>query len=194
MIPMRLPGIATSVLTFSILVAPTCGDERFLDFIDRLQDRGYHDIVVEYVQQIRSRPELSDSVGVLADYYIGTSLVAGAESVADLARRDEQLKQARTHLEKFIRQNPQHDRVAEAQMDQAQILVQQGHIALLNAENPNNATRRNDLRQQGRSSYEAARKSFSEARYRFKAEWKKFPPSIPEEQKRQREAKTMAQV
>jgi tetratricopeptide (TPR) repeat protein len=191
---MRLSGLATSIFTASILGAIACADERCVDFIERLQDRGYHDIVVEYVERIRGRPDVSDTVGVLADYYIGKSLVAGAESVADLARRDEQLKRARTHLEKFIQQHPQHDRVADAQMDQAEILVQQGHIALLHAENPNNAPKKSELRQQARRSYDAARKSYAEARDRFKAEWKKFPPSVPEEQKRLRDAKTLTQV
>lgn len=169
-------------------------DERYLDFIEQLQDRGYYDLVVEYVTRVRSRPDAASTVGVVADYYIGKNLVAGASSVADLTNRDEQLRKARTHFQKFIQQNPQHERVADAQMGQAEILVQQGRIALIQADNPINASRRNELRGQARRSYDQARQSFTEARDRFKAELKKFPASIPEEQKRQREAKTLTQV
>src|SRR5262249_43788065 len=77
---------------------------------------------------------------------------------------------------------------------QSQILVERGRVALLQVENPNNAARKDDLQKQARSMYDAARKSFTDARDRLTVEFKKFPPFIPEDQKRQREAKAAAQV
>src|SRR5262245_43946865 len=135
---MRFSRLVTSILTVVTLCSVARTDERYLDFVEQLQERGYHDMVVEYVQRVRSLPEAASTVGIVADYYIGKSLVAGSNSVSDLAKRDDQLKTARIHFQKFIQQHPQHDHVADAQMGQADILVQQGRIALMQADNPIN--------------------------------------------------------
>ncbi len=186
--------LAISMLIFVWPDAAARADEQYFEFINRLQDRGYHDMVVEYVQRIRNRPNVPEDFKSLAELLIGKNLLAGAEQVTDLTQRDEQLQTARMHLEKFIREQPQHERVAEAQMDQAQILVARGRVALLQAENPNNAARKDELLQQSRSQFDAARKSFSDARDRFSTEFKKFPAFIPEEEKRKREAKAAARI
>src|SRR5262245_57566700 len=143
------------------VTGPSRADEHPIEFIERLQDRGYHDLVVEYVERMRSRPEVRDTLGVSADYYVGKSLMAGAESVGDLTKRDEQLERARARLEKFVRDHPENDHAAEAQMDQAQILVEHGHVALMRADNPENAAKRTELLQQARSLYDSARQQFT---------------------------------
>jgi tetratricopeptide (TPR) repeat protein len=194
MMHMCLSGLVTSIFTLSLIGTPCIADERHIDFIEQLQERGYHDIVVDYVERIRNRPDAAGTVGILADFYIGRSLVAGAEMVPDLVKRDEQLQRGRSYLDKFVRSNPDHDRAADAQMDMAQVLVEQGHIARLQADNPNNSARKQDLLRQARSLYDSARQSFSDARERLKNKLKTFPASIPEEQKRLRDAKTLTQV
>src|SRR5437867_1726261 len=120
---MRLPALIIPMLVIAYLCGLAQADERYVDFINRLQEYGYHDMVVEYVERVRRRADLPEDIKALAEYYIGKGLLAGAEQVTDLTKRDEQLQQARTHFEKFIQEQPQHDRVPEAQMDQAQILV-----------------------------------------------------------------------
>lgn len=191
---MRSSAIILTTLVLAWPWGPAGADERYVDFINRLQEHGYHDLVVEYVERVRRRPNLPEDVRALAEYYIGKSMLAGAEQVADLTKRDEQLQQARTHFEKFIQEQPQHDRVPEAQMDHARILVERGRVALLQSESPNNAARKDDLLQQSRFQFDAARKSFADARDRLAAEFKRFPAFIPEDQKRQREAKATVQV
>jgi len=180
--------------TAVVLVAEACADERQLEFIRRLQERGFHDVVVEYVESIRSRGNVADDVKTTADFWIGNSLLAGAELVPELERRDEQLQRARASLERFVRENPEHERAAEAQMDQARILIERGRVALLESESPRNESRKLEYRDKARSFYETARQSFTDAQSRFQTEFKKFPAFIPEEQKRQREAKSAAQV
>jgi tetratricopeptide (TPR) repeat protein len=191
---MRLPASIIATLAIACLAGLARADERYLDFINRLEQSGYHDLLVEYVERVRGRPDLPDEIRMLAEFYIGRGLLGGAEQVPDLVQRDEQLQRAATHFEKFIREQPQHDRVPEAQMSQAQILVERGRVALLQADNPNNSARADDFKKQARSSYDAARKSLADARDRLTAELKKFPAFIPEDQKRQREAKANARI
>jgi tetratricopeptide (TPR) repeat protein len=191
-----MPGriLVTAVLTVACLSAPSRADERFLDFIQSLHENGYHDVAAEYVEQIRRRPNAPPEIKAIADFLIGKSLLGGAERVTDVRHRDEQLDRARTHFERFVREQPGDEHVPEAQMDLAQILVARGRLALLQADNPNNEARRGEFQGQARGHFDAARKSFADARDRFSAALKSFPAFIPETDKKQREAKSQARI
>ncbi|MBI3468087.1 MAG: hypothetical protein HY000_34200, partial [Planctomycetes bacterium] len=189
----RLKRIAeASVLLFSLFPGTASAQERYLDFIRALHDSGFADMAIEYVEQLRGRPGVPDEVRNAADYVIGKSLMIGAESMTDLPKREQQLQGARRYFDKFIREQPQHPRIADAHLDLAQILVERGRVALLQADNPSNQDQRSQFQQEARGFFEDARKSFAAARDQFVAVFKKFPGYIPETEKREREAKDLA--
>ncbi len=189
---MRTAAVVILCLVFT--AAGLRADERYLDFIAALQDQGYHDLAIEYIQGIRARPEVPEDVRALADYLIGKSAVAEAETRTDLSRRDDELREARRFFEKFLREHPQHEQAPEAHMELAQILVERGRVAVLRADDPANQGRRSELRQDARGLFEEARKSFTEAAARFEKDFKAFPAFIPDTEKRNREAKRAAQI
>ncbi len=182
------------VLVSACVAAPTRADEQYVEFLRTLQERGYHDMAAEYLQQIRKRPALPAEIREIVDLLVGQSLLGGSEALLDLTERDEQLQKARGHFEKFLSQHSQHARAAEAQMSLAQILVARGRVAVLQADNPSNQAQRGEFQQQARGLFDQAKKSFAEARDRFEAAFKSFPPFIPDTEKRQREAKSDANI
>src|SRR5437867_13408073 len=113
---MRYRIAAATFLLSSCLAAGLRAEERYLEFISALQDRGLHDTVVEYMELIRQRPNLPEDVKALGNYVIGKSLLAGADALVDLKKRDEQLQRARTYFDKFLEEQPKHPRGPEAQM------------------------------------------------------------------------------
>ena len=184
--------LAAAIIVCVGLPTPARAQERYLDFIKALQDGGYADIAIEYAEQLRGRAGVPEEVRAATDYVIGKSLMIGAELLTDLGKRQEHLQEARKYLDKFIREQPQHSRIADAHLDLAQLLVERGRLALLHANNPNNQDRRLQFQQEARGFMDDARKSFTAARDQFLVEFKKFAAYIPETDKREREAKDLA--
>lgn len=194
--PARLAIVfaAATLCIFGVDPGTARAEERYLEFIKALQERGYYDLAIDYVERIRKLPNVPADVLAVSDYIIGKSMLADADSLTDLQKRDEQLQRCRPFFEKFIAEHPEHESAAEASMDLSQILVERGRVAILQAENPNNQARRTEFQKAARGFFEDARKSFTAARDRFESDFKKFPPYIDEKEKKQREAKRDTQL
>src|SRR5439155_21959410 len=101
---MRLRIAAIAIIALPWIALPAWPDERYFDFVAALEERGYYDLAVSYIEQLRDRPDVPAPIKALADLLIGKDLRVGAESLNDLSKRDEQLEQARDYFEKFIRE------------------------------------------------------------------------------------------
>gem|GEM_PF-4207210 len=194
MVATRVRAIGLAWVPAWVLCGAAVADEQRLEFIDALHQAGYHDMIVEYVELIRSRPNVPAELRDQADFLIGKALLGGADAVADLALRDQELQKARKSFERFLADFPNHERSAGARLELAQILVERGRTLLLQAQPTGDESPREDLRQQARSLFDEATKSFSDAKSGFTAAFKAFPAYIPESDRKQRDAKSAAQI
>jgi hypothetical protein len=102
-----------------------------LQFVRELRARHYSDLALEYLQRLSKNapPELARELPL---EFAKTRLEAGADE-PDTAKRLEQYALAQQELEKFLAQNKDHPRRAEATLDLAQVTVMRGRTQLSRA-------------------------------------------------------------
>ncbi len=130
-------------------------------FAEMLRARGDNDLALEFLKRLErtASPELLKELPL---EFAKTGLrVAGEE--AEVARRLALYKEARENFQKFIDANPQHPRVAEANIDIAHVLNLQGKTELGQALMAEDAKTKKDLAAQG------ARRS----RWRRQSSWRR---------------------
>ncbi|MDE2507817.1 MAG: hypothetical protein KGM43_11445, partial [Planctomycetota bacterium] len=102
-------------------------------FAQALRERGYFDLAAEFLESIRDQKSMPPELRSMVDYELGRISVDEASRTGDLVRRQELLDQARKKLDAFVTANPNHPRASEAMVQLARLLVERGHIAVLNA-------------------------------------------------------------
>src|SRR5262249_52031021 len=99
-----------------------------LRFVDKLRQRGDNDLALEFLQKI-AKDAPADLKKELPLEFAKTRLrMAGDE--AETAKRLKLYQGARADFEKFIKANPTHARVAEANLEIARVLNLQGKTEL----------------------------------------------------------------
>src|SRR4029077_3105526 len=93
-----------------------------LRFLQDLRDRGLHDLALEFIDQLRSDPQLPADLKVVLDYEEGRTQIDEAAKSSDLVRRRELLEQARTKLEGFVNAQPKHPLAREVLVQIARML------------------------------------------------------------------------
>src|SRR4051812_31554680 len=83
-------------------------------FLQELRDKGFHDLALEFIENLRVDPGLPADQKVLLDYQEGRTEIDEASKTGDLVRRRELLEQARAKLEAFIKAQPDHPLAREA--------------------------------------------------------------------------------
>ncbi len=170
--------LLVSLLAIALPHSIARADERHLDFVQGLRERGYFDMAVEYLEQLAKRERLPEDVRVVIEYELGKLLLLQATEERDLVKRDEQLEQSRVHLQKFLTDHASHPRAADALTELGLILVERGRVAVMQSNSPNKRAQRKELQDQGRAFFDQARAQFDDAEKKFLAEYKKFPSFI----------------
>src|SRR5579864_7824397 len=110
---LRTGLLLAAILTgMSVCLSPVMGAESdtptTLRFVQGLRERGYYDLAIDYLEQLRAAPDTPADLRVVLDYEMGRSLLEQASHAADLELKRQQLDLARTKLEAFTKANPNH--------------------------------------------------------------------------------------
>lgn len=132
-------------------------------FLQELRDKGFHDLALEFIDRLRGDPGVPADQKVLLDYQAGRTEIDEASKTGDLIRRRELLDQARGRLETFIKAQPNHPLAREALVQVARMLVERGHLALLQAEDAQESGPKAEKQAEARSSFLQAREAFGRA-------------------------------
>ena len=149
-------------------------------FIQGLRDRGYYDLATEYLAQIVKQADAPPELLSTADYEFGRMLLDEASKSGDLARRKDLLDQARVKLDAFTKSSPKHPKAPEALVDLARLLVERGHLSMLQADETDNKTEKETKLAEARSSFDSARSAYTSAEERLQAVFSKYKPFYPE--------------
>ncbi|MCS7239546.1 MAG: hypothetical protein NZ899_14965 [Thermoguttaceae bacterium] len=134
-------------------------------FLRALKERGYFDLVVEYIEQMRTSPLCPDSFREVLDYELGVALVDLVRSGGP--RSEQVLEQARTALERFLREKPTRPEVGDAAFQLANVLIEIGKLQREQAEQPGVTPQDRDrLLSEARSRYQQAQEAFAAAERR----------------------------
>ncbi|HEV3164829.1 MAG TPA: hypothetical protein VGZ22_12440, partial [Isosphaeraceae bacterium] len=149
-------------------------------FLQGLRERGYFDLAIEYLEQLRSAPGTPDDLKVTIDYEMGRCLLEQASHSADLERQRDLLEQARKRLESFAKANPKHRLVPEALVQMARLLVERGHVSMMQADEIKEAAEKTAKVTEARSSFQEARKAYAQVEPTLKTALDGFPKFIPD--------------
>jgi outer membrane protein assembly factor BamD (BamD/ComL family) len=154
--------------------------ETVLRFVQGLRERGYYDLTLEYLEQLRQMPEAPADLKGIIDYEMGRSLLEQAARVADLEVQLQQLEQARAKLDAFTKANPKHPQVPEALVQLARVIVERGHRAVIMADEAKNAAEKQASLTEARKSFGQARAAYDKAKEPLKTAFDAFPKFIPD--------------
>ncbi len=141
------------------------GAEEAARFLQALKERGYYDLAVEYIQQMRTSPLCPESFREVLDYELGLALIDWARTGG--ARSEQVLEEARAALERFLRERPTRPEVGEAAFQLANVLVELGKLKRLQAEQPGvTPADRQRLLEEARKLYQQAQEGFAAAERR----------------------------
>jgi tetratricopeptide (TPR) repeat protein len=149
-------------------------------FLQGLRERGYYDLAADYLERVRTQPDAPADLVTAADYELGRLLLDEGSKTGDLVRRKDLLDRARIKLDAFTRANPDHPRAPDALMELARILVERGHLAVLQSDEAKTPAEKAGKLAEARGAFGQARSAYAEAETRQKAAYAKFPPFIPE--------------
>src|SRR4051794_25327306 len=143
-------------------------------FLQELRDKGFHDLALEFIDRLRADPGLPADQKALLEYQEGRTEIDEASKTGDLVRRRELLEQARTKLEAFTKAQPNHPLAREALVQIARMLVERGHLALLQADDVQEAGPKATKQAEARASFTQAREAFGRAVDQLNAAYKGF--------------------
>jgi tetratricopeptide (TPR) repeat protein len=151
------------------------------EFVKGLQDRGLHDIALEYLQQLKTSPLADDSIRQQIPYLRGVALLEQSRQSTDATARNRLLDEARQELERFTEANPHNVLGAEAQLQLAMVQMSRGQDLVSQVvQLPKGAeydAQRKTLGHDARVMFAEARDTFGRAESIYSAELAKLPPT-----------------
>jgi tetratricopeptide (TPR) repeat protein len=172
----RWPGIALAVLLTLVWGATASAVEEADKFVGKLRERGLHDLAVDYLDGLEQSPLADDAVRAQIPYLRAVTQIDQARRALDRDARSRLVNQARTALEEFAAAHPDSVEGAEAQVQLATLLFEQGQQTIAQAEQlpegPTYAADRERYHRQARKLLDEARELFlrTEAFYRSEVE------------------------
>ena len=163
-----------------------------LRFVQGLRERGYHDLALEYLQMLRTNPDTSPDLKLTLDYQEGRGLLEEATVSSNTEKKIALLDAARTKLDQFAREHPQHPLTPDALTQLARLYVERGHTAILQSRDLTGAEAGAKLAA-ARSALNEARAAYDRALPALQSAFDAFPKFIPDGNPR-REAKALAQT
>ena len=127
-----LRGILIRALAAALALAPAStaravDDPRFAaDFVRGLRERGYYDLALEYLDQLRRSPDAPADLKKTIEFEEGRTLIEAATHASDPDASKEKLDQAKLKIEAFVRAYPDLPETTEALVELAHLLYERG--------------------------------------------------------------------
>jgi hypothetical protein len=179
------------VLVIAAQALPVQAADLHLDFVEGLRARRYYDTAVLYLDQMENDPTVPDEVRQVIPFERGVTLLQSARNLGPEARR-EPLDRALAQFESFTQKNPEHPLAAQANTEQAKILLENARINIWQSKSPANQGNEQQFRDEARKRIGQARSVFQKAHDQHKAGWESFPVFIDESDQQQRQAREQA--
>ncbi len=130
MMRQRLIGFTGLVVVLMVGAFANSGraEEDFIEFLRGLHGRGHGELAVHYLNQIKERPDLPDDMKTTWDLEMARSLRIAANETPNTDLQQKYIVEAQTSLDKFLKEQPNHEEAASAQMTS-------GDISLFRAQN-----------------------------------------------------------
>lgn len=175
-------GVLTGLLLG--VAGPGEAGEECRKFLDGLRDRGYYDMALAYLEQMRTSRLADPDFKAIIDYEAGMTLKESARVGRARSVREEELDLARDMFKRFLAQHDDHPLAPGANTQLANLLVERGKILTEQAaDQRTSAEDKEKLEQEARALYKEAQQVFAELEKYFKAEHGKFDKFLKDARK-----------
>ncbi len=167
--------------------APTTKTQTEMRFLQGLRERGYNDLILEYIDKLRQQPDTPADLKILLDYEEGRCLVEEASQAALPIQKRELLEKARTKIEDFAKNHSTHKLVPEALVQLARLYFERAQAAVQQATDAETPAEKEVRLTEARASFAAARDAYDRAMKPLKTAFESYPKFIPDDDPRKEE-------
>ena len=161
-------GWGSACLAFGLLVGNGRAEESFHDFLHGLHEGGYGELSMLYLEQIKERPSLPEDLKITWDLEMATSQRVAAEETPNADLKQKYLVDAQGLLDKFLKEHPNHEEAAKAQLTSGDIsLYRAQHMLPLALRDK---TKRDAMLAETRKLFADARPKFEQAEVLYKSQ------------------------
>jgi len=163
---LRLAGLPLALTLLPCVLAPTVtnGEEPAEKFLEGLKQRGYHDMAVDYLEQLDGSNLIDQRFKQKLKYEKGVTIVEAARQERDLNVRAKALNDAQKELDAFVKSDPIHPLVPAANNFKGNILVERGRMNLEQAKKAKTPQEKSKLNAEARQRYNEAYQVFSKTK------------------------------
>ncbi|MCH5373611.1 MAG: hypothetical protein JJ992_06510, partial [Planctomycetes bacterium] len=176
-----------AVLGWSVLVLAWVGG-RTLDaaeparqFLAGLRERGYFDMAVEYLEQMKTSPLAPVELKETLLYELGTTLIQSSREQRDIKLREAQLDEASQALQRFVGMMPDHPLVTSANSQLGNLKVERARIKVEQAKQP--GANKDKLLSEAAAIYDEAYGVFERAQAELRERLNKLKVIPPDDKK-----------
>lgn len=165
-----------------LIAAPASAGEPFLEFLRALQDKGYGELALVYIDSIAARPDLPVEMKQTLDLERSKSLRIAANEAYDDAQRQQRIAEADKLLNAFLKNNPDHPAGMPALITVVDATIFKAQMSLGQSRATRDAKEQDELRKQAREQFTQSLAELKKIQERVLARAKQFGP-LPEGQK-----------
>lgn len=167
--PKRI-AVFSFLILFLFTTPLAIGVEESSKFLEGLRERGFNDIAIEYLEQMRTDPVCPEEFKKTLDYEVGKTLVADSLASRNMKDREVKLTAAKEAFEAFLKANPDHELSSSAEIELANVLIERGQARVLDAERSATAAEeKGKLFEEARGLYAEAKGSLEKAAEKYRS-------------------------
>jgi len=192
---MRLFHFVSIVSLFTILtfVSPTYAEEQYLEFLQGLRDKNYHDTALQYLNQIEADKETPKEIRELIPFERAITLMVFSRTQKLPQDQEDTLNQALAQLTLFTKQSPNHPKAGTANTEGGKIILQKAEVEVRRAQSPAEGNKK-EYQAAARKLVAQARAIFQKAYDLHEKTWKSFPATFIDKQKEPEKYKARAKA
>lgn len=171
-----LKAFAFAALVIGPLASWARSSEPAEAFLDGLRQRHYHDVALEYLDDLPDNPSVSDAFKETIAYQRGLTLIDQSRYQRDPAVRAGLINRAEEYFQEFIDQHPDHSLIALASTQLGNVLVEQARYRVRRAESGRG--NKESLLDQSREYFDRANEVFSSRKATIREELEEIDPNI----------------
>jgi len=155
-------------------------DPRFAaDFVQGLREKGYYELALDYLDQVRRSPDAPAGLKQTLDYEEGKTLIEAATHANDPDASKEKLDQAKAKIEAFVKAYPDLPETTEALVELARLLYERGRTEVDLGGDARAPAEKDNRLVAARGYYGSARDAYNRAYERLDAKLAAYPKFIP---------------
>jgi hypothetical protein len=174
---------AVAVCTIAAAVAcarPAAAVDLYgVEFLHRLQDAGYGDVAMDYIEKLAKRTDLPNDVRQMLDLERSKSLRVAAQFAYDSRLAEQSLAESRKYLGKFLQEHADHPLAGAAILAWGDEELERAQMALGAARGAQDKAKATAAREEARTALLEARKRYDDASKRFRAQVAKLDAKSP---------------